>query len=295
VFLRVTGALVYARHVPGALAVALLGRRLVFEALELPTPSPSLGGTTFTLLTRRRALVRIVVISHALRHAILERWPALAPDSVVVAPDAVDFDAREHAVSAHEARARLRLEKGGRVMVGYVGQLYAGRGIDLILEMAHRLPDTSFLLVGGDPRDVTAVRLAVRKGSLDNVTVVGFIPPAHVWLYMAACDILLMPYQQWVTVAGSGHDTARWMSPLKMFEYLAAERLVVASDIPVLREVLTEDIAVLVDPEDPGAWCDAVQHAADDPAWAQQRALAARGVAAEHTWRARAARCLPSG
>jgi glycosyltransferase involved in cell wall biosynthesis len=85
------------------------------------------------------------------------------------------------------------------------------------------------------------------------------------------------------------------MSPLKMFEYLAAERLVVASDIPVLREVLTEDIAVLVDPEDPGAWCDAVQHAADDPAWAQQRALAARGVAAEHTWRARAARCLPSG
>lgn len=103
-----------------------------------------------------------------------------------------------------------------------------------------------------------------------------------------------MPYQRRVTVAGSGRDTVQWMSPLKMFEYLGAGRLVIASDLPVLREVLDDDIAVLADPEDIDTRSTVIRHVAKDSQWGQsRRSTAARLFAAQHGWRARRRRCIP--
>ena len=69
----------------------------------------------------------------------------------------------------------------------------------------------------------------------------GHIPHDQVGNYMMSMDILLMPYERKVGVGVKEIDTSKWMSPLKIFEYMASGRVIICSDIPVLREVLVNN------------------------------------------------------
>ncbi len=68
-----------------------------------------------------------------------------------------------------------------------------------------------------------------------------------------------MPYQRSVMISSGSLDTSGWMSPLKMFEYMAMNRAIIASDLPVLREVLNENVARLVEPTNPARWIEALK------------------------------------
>ncbi len=92
-------------------------------------------------------------------------------------------------------------------------------------------------------------------------------------------------------MAGKG-NTSAWMSPMKMFEYMATGRLIIASDLPVLREVLNERNAALCPPDDPGAWRLAAEKAANDPSWRTGLGQQARVEVAKYSWKRRAERIL---
>jgi glycosyltransferase involved in cell wall biosynthesis len=79
---------------------------------------------------------------------------------------------------------------------------------------------------------------------------------------------------------------------MKMFEYMAAARLIVSSDLPVLREILNQQNAVLCDPTDIAAWTAAIHQAMMDAEWCFSLAAAARQDAEQYTWRSRVKRCL---
>ena len=126
---------------------------------------------------------------------------------------------------------------------------------------------------------------------LDNVILTGFIPNADLPLYQAACDVLLMPYQKHVA-ASSGGDIAAYLSPMKLFEYLACGRAILSSDLPVLREVLNPDNAVLLDPEDVEGWAAALRLLQNDAHLRAMLGEQARRDAALYTWEARAGAIL---
>ena len=119
-----------------------------------------------------------------------------------------------------------------------------------------------------------------------NVTFTGFVPNADLPPYQAACDVLLMPYQAQVS-ASSGGDIARYISPMKMFEYLACGRPIIASDLPVLQEVLNKRNALILPAGDARKWEAAIQRLQDDPAHAQNLAANARAEAQNYSWEAR--------
>jgi glycosyltransferase involved in cell wall biosynthesis len=79
---------------------------------------------------------------------------------------------------------------------------------------------------------------------------------------------------------------------MKVFEYLACGRAIVASDLPVLREILNEGNAWLVAPEDAAAWSRALQSLAEDPRRRESLAGRARSDSAMYTWAERARRAL---
>jgi len=241
--------LVYSRHLAAAVLASLRGHPTVLELHGLRVARSLEDRLAFRALRRATALERLVVISEGLKADLLEAVP-LDVNRILVSHDGAD------PVGEHDRPQALRGHPG-RLDVGYVGHLYPGRGIELIREMAGRLPGMEFHLVGGQPADIARER-AVRPGAA-NVHVHGFMPHPEAEAFRAHCDILIAPYQRTVMTLASRTDTSRWMSPLKVFEYMAAGKAIVCSDLPVLREALDhERTALLVQPDDLAAWVEAL-------------------------------------
>ena len=172
-------------------------------------------------------------------------------------------------------------------VIGYAGHLYAWKGVDAILRALPRLPTARALIVGGHAQEPDLARvqaLACALGVDARVTFTGLVEPARVPALLAQAMVLVLPNP---ASAISTHFT----SPLKLFEYMAAGRAIVASDLPAIREILRDgDNALLVEPGDPAAIAGAVQRLIDDPALAARLARAAHARATDFTWARRAER-----
>jgi len=225
---------------------------------------------------------RLIVISEPLRE-IYQREYGLA---ATVAPDGVDLGRFDPTLTAEVARQALGLEPGPWVI--YVGGLYEGRGLETLFEAVAGLP-VKLLIVGGrDAAEVAVWRKRAEALGIQSARFEGYQPPARTPMYMAAADILAMPYGA-RTLTPSGEDTTAWMSPLKLYEYLAAGRPIVASDLPVLRRVLKHgENALLAPPDDVAGLRKALTKLVTDAPLAQRLSQAARDNAISHTWLARA-------
>lgn len=272
--------LVYGRMVQACYFSVLRAIPTIFES-HAPISDFGITGTwMFSRMIRHRAFRGLVVISHALRNHYEQTYTDLV-GKVRTAADAADAPPPDLIVPR---------SAGARLSVGYVGHLYAGRGIELIVELARRCPWADFNLIGGASGDIEHWRQ--RCKGWPNVTFQGFCPPAEVRARTAAFDVLVAPYQHAVTVHGGKHDTSRWMSPLKIFEYMASAKPIVASDLPVLREVLDESNAVLVDPQDVDGWMRALQSLTDEQRRVRLGQKAYADFLARHTWERRAAQVI---
>jgi len=233
---------------------------------------------------------RLLTNTHALKDALITDFKLdTAKLEIQVAPNGVDLERYQNLLSPEESRRNLDLPAG--FTAGYTGHFYAGRGIHLMFEMAKALPAIQFLWVGGEAVDVAEWRVQIERQNIKNVTITGFVDNAEVAQYQAAAEVLLMPYS--TSIAGSGGgDSAEIASPMKMFEYLAAGRAIVSSDLPVVYEVLNKENAVFCPPEDLSAWCSAISDLHADPDRCKQLGGAARSTAENFTWRARAESAL---
>jgi glycosyltransferase involved in cell wall biosynthesis len=204
----------------------------------------------------------------------------------LVAPDAVDEKRFADTVDGGRARKELHISPSERV-VTYTGHLYAWKGIDTVVAAAAELSDVVFLIVGGMPDDQNRLRSEIVSRGLSNVRLEGHVSPARVPLYLAASDVLLLPNSA-ATPLSSRHT-----SPMKAFEYMAAGRPIVASDLPSLRELFASDVdALLVAPDDPGELARAVRRLLDDPSLSERLAASARRKVRDFTWSGRAAAIL---
>jgi glycosyltransferase involved in cell wall biosynthesis len=161
----------------------------------------------------------------------------------------------------------------------------------MIPPLAARLPEADFHVVGGEQRIVE--RLRADPSIPKNIRLHGFVPPADTERLCLAFDVALAPYQHDVRIAGGG-ETAAWMSPLKVFGYMAAARPIICSDLPVLREVIEDGRnGLLVPPADPDAWAAALKGLLEDRHLRDRLATAAHAdFLSHHTWRQRASRVI---
>lgn len=278
---------VFARNVPAAAMTSLWGLPTICEIHDAPHLRGSLYQFSHHLLARGRGLRRLVVISQPFHELLLEFFQGkVAADKILILPDGVDLERFESLPDAVEARKRIGLPEAGMTL-GYAGHLYPGRGVELILELARRLPQCRFLLAGGNDEDIASYRNEAQSKGVSNATFLGFITNSKLPQYLAACDVLLMPYQRKVAVSGGG-DTSKWMSPLKVFEYMATGRLILSSDLAVLHEVLNEANCVFCPPEDIDAWHMAITHAIADPEWRNRIGGQAKRDVVRYSWTRRA-------
>lgn len=280
---KIRADFVYGRVVHACYLAVLAGVPSMFESHAPVTEFDGLGIWMFKRLIRHPRFRGLVVISDALRRHYEVHYPELA-GRITTAPDAADE------IPGVDRQERMYDEPGRGLKVGYVGHLYPGRGMDLIAKLAERCSWAEFHIIGGMQKDIDEWR--GRCGGVPNIVFHGFCPPAQVQEYMARLDVLLAPYQRIVAPFGGKRDTAQWMSPLKIFEYMAARKAMIVSDLPVLREVLDETNAMLVDPEDVDGWMRALSVLQDPKRREQLSQKAHRDFLASYTWRVRAKRVL---
>ena len=197
----------------------------------------------------------------------------------ITAPNGVRLDA----VRRYEARRR-----GGRPpVVAYAGHFYPYNGAHLLIEALALLPGVRGLIIGGHPRDVADGErlrtLTSARGLTERVTFTGLVPPDQVLPRLRDADVLVQPLID--------APYTRYASAMKLFDYMAAGRPIVAFDLASTREVVTDGrTARLVEPGSVEALAAGIGDVLADPALADRLAQAAFDEVANYTWARRAQR-----
>jgi glycosyltransferase involved in cell wall biosynthesis len=172
-------------------------------------------------------------------------------------------------------------------VIGYVGHLYPWKGAHLMIEALSLMKDVRAIVVGGHPAERDLERLKEQAQALGvgaRVTFTGYVERSRVPALLADMDILALPHT-------STPVSDRYASPLKLFEYMAAGRPIVASNLVSIREVLCDGVnAVLVEPGSPSELANGIRRVIDDSRLAEGIARKAHAAAADYTWDRRAAR-----
>lgn len=258
---------------------------VVLEMHDLP--SGFIGPLWLRLFNALPGKKRIAVITQALK---LELDKLYGHQEMLLAPNGVELERFDQLPDPKTARRLLELSEAPTVVC--VGHLYSGRGAELFIDLAYRLRDVRFLWVGGKPEDVETWKSKAESKKLSNITFTGFVHNAQVPLYQAAADVLLMPYGREIGISSGGGNSAQISSPMKMFEYLATGRAIIASDLSVFREVLNENNCFFCPPERVSMWEGALRALIDDPLQRAFLAKQARLDAAQYAWTERARRIL---
>jgi glycosyltransferase involved in cell wall biosynthesis len=279
--------LIYSWLIQSAVLALLVKLPAVFEAHNQPTGT--LGPAWHRAFAALRGRKRLAAITHALAD-LLERKHNihLYADEVVVTPNGVDMK-RFAALPPTPELARQQLDLPSAPTVMCTGHLYAGRGADLFLALAKEIPQAHFVWVGGKPEDVETWK---SRAQSDNVTFTGFIPNQDLPIYQSAADVLLMPYSRSIMGSSGTADSASVASPMKMFEYMAAGRVIVTADLPVIREVLNEKNAVFCEPDDVGKWKLGIEGLLADASRREMLGKQALQDVGGYTWLARAEKTM---
>ena len=172
-------------------------------------------------------------------------------------------------------------------LAAYAGHLYPGRGVDIFLQALAEMTEVRGLIVGGNPseRDLPRLRsVAERFGLQDRVEFTGQVAQRQVSELLARADVLVQPLT-------ALHGNAHYSSPMKVFEYMALGKPIVASDLPAIREVLRDgENAVLIEPDSPERLASGVRRVLDDRVLAERIARGAFDDAAQYSWERRAER-----
>lgn len=223
----------------------------------------------------------IVTISERLKRGYVQRL-GIPERSVFVFPDAINRERLTRKASTKsEVRQALGISHQGYVAV-YAGSLFVHKGIDTLLQAADLAPEVHFIVVGNRP--VGSIDEWQRKyPDLRNVEFRGHHANGDIPKFLDAADCCILPNSL-------EHPSAEYTSPLKLFEYMAARRPVVATGIPALREVLVSgENAVLVPPDNPEQLANAIRGLAAAPEHASRISERAFQDVSQLTWGMRAA------
>jgi len=136
----------------------------------------------------------------------------------------------------------ISVNKSFSPSVGYIGSLYEGRGIEIILQLSKLMKHITFNIVGGNEEEIHKLKINNKNS---NLIFHGYLDYKTSINMMKSFDILLAPYQSNTKVAG-GLNTSKWMSPIKLFEYMSAKKPIITSDITSLREFMIHKYNCLI-------------------------------------------------
>lgn len=235
-------------------------------------------------IARCSNLLKIVTINKRLKNYWIAK--GISEEKIFSYHDGFAESNYQPSVSTPAAREKLNMPKDEKIVV-YTGSL--DHGIDsILLNLIKKFPKVTFYIVGGPGAEARKIRKEVKNHQLSKVYVIGRIPHRLIPEYHFAADVLLAVWTVEI-------PTIESMSPMKVFEYMAAGKIIVAHAFPTIKEVLKDGFNSLL--ADPYSFNDLVNKlkAALQMSYPNEIAENARKDAFEkYTWKRRAKEIINS-
>ena len=185
-----------------------------------------------------KRLKKIIVITQKLKNLFIEK--GIPENKILVAPDGVDIEKFDVRCSKLEAREKLGLPKDKKIVL-YTGHLYRWKGVYTLAEASqYLLEDVEIYFVGGTQKDIENFK---NRTSNLKLNIIGHRLHKEIPYWLKAVDVLVLPN------SAEADISKFWTSPVKMFEYMASKRPIVASNISSIREILNEKNALFFEPD----------------------------------------------
>lgn len=163
----------------------------------------------------------------------------------------------------------------------YAGSLYEWKGVDILISAMKFIPNEKLLIIGGGKRLRDLKELAIKENVADRIIFTGPVLHQSIPQYLSKAKIAVLPN----TVEGP----SQFSSPLKLFEYMAAGIPIVASDLPVFREILKHnETAIFFEPGNVKALAEAINKVLDSQELAEKLSKNAKKIAENYTYEKRA-------
>ena len=151
-------------------------------------------------------------------------------------------------------------------------------------ETAKLVPEENFVFVGGAEPEYS--RFKKKYQNISNIIINPFQTRAKVALYMKASDILVIPN------SGKEKISSHYTSPLKLFEYMAAQKPIIVSDLPSIRDIVNEEDAVFAKPDSPQSFAEAIEKILGDVGLARKISLNVYEKVKRYSWQERAKKIM---
>lgn len=199
----------------------------------------------------------IVVVSNGLKDFYVEH--GVPAEKIYATPNGIDIAEFAHPETKEAARARLGLPQDKKIAL-YIGRLDGWKGTDTLLEASTLLSkDILVAMIGGEQPQIEKL-----KARYPKVCFLGYKPYSELANNQVAADVLIVPN------TAKSDISVRFTSPLKLIAHMASHRPIVASNLPSIRELVSENSAVLVEPDNPEALAEGIQKALIQPEIAEK-------------------------
>lgn len=264
--------LVYTRDL---ICLLFLSKRfkVVYEAHSLPKKQSWLYRRLISKVDK------IVAITQGLRDDLIKL--GVSSSKIFIAPDAVDLEQFAISDSQKDCRKKLKLPLDKQIAL-YAGHLYQWKGIYTVLESAQLLPEILFVFVGGLGEELLMFLKRLKDLNLNNVLAVGQKKNEEIPYFLKAADVLLLSNSAQELIS------ARYTSPLKLFEYMASGVPIVSTNLPSIKEILNDQNAVLVEADNFSEMAKGIKKIMEDKNFGNLLAAQALSDVKDYTWQNRA-------
>lgn len=226
---------------------------------------------------------RIAVVSGVLRDYYQHAYP-VTREKIVVTPNAVNPDHLQFNEAKADVEKRI-LELEGKLVIGFVGSIFRYHGVEMLVDVLPAVVSefsSAHLLIVGDGENLSDLKTsAALKGMSEKVTFTGSVPPNEVFHWINAMDITVLP------------STGDYMSPIKLFEYGALGKAIIAPDTAPVREVMTDGKDGLLIQQNESSLKQALLRLIKDENLRKEMGSSfQKKVLAEHTWEKMAEKIL---
>lgn len=250
-------------------------RKTFYEMHDYPESKKTLFGIMLRMISK------ILIHNSWKTKKAIEEFN-LNAERIITLPNAVSLQEFDISIDKNVARNKLQLPINKKIVV-YTGHFYSWKGVDLMASVAQNLSQYEFYFIGGNPKAVTEYQ---SKFNSQNLHFLGFKPHKEIPLWQKCADCLVLPNT-------AKEDISKYYtSPMKLFEYMASRVPIVASSIPSIMEIVSQNEVIFFEPDNEKSLSEKIELALNNIQICEKLVKNARMKVEQYTWEMRAQKII---